>query len=154
MTIEELLEIEEIKMLRTRYALYLDCGEIDKLVALFVEDGVCEWPEHMGGHWVGREQMFENWSAVFRDEGKGEPFNLLHIATNPYIRLTGPTSATGRYYALSLHAHEPKLEDKFAAMGIHDDQYVKVDGKWYFEKTRYDFMHPMRIYNGPRIPFD
>ena len=30
--------------------------------------------------------------------------------------------------------------------------YRKVDGKWFFEKTRYDFLWPVRRYQGFRTP--
>jgi len=150
MTIEELLEIEEIKNLRNFYALYLDAGEIEKLVQLFVEDGVAEWPDFMGGHWVGRERMLQGWGDVFNSHG--QPFGHLHIATNPFIRLTGPDTANGRYYAISIHTTEKKLDEVINVIGIHDDLYRKVDGKWYFEKTRYDFLYPNRLYQGFRTP--
>ncbi|MEN3976423.1 nuclear transport factor 2 family protein [Emcibacter sp. SYSU 3D8] len=150
MTIEELLEIEEIKNLRHLYALYLDSGEIRRMVDLFLPDGVAEWPEHMGGYWSGHDQMFENWTKVYKDADL--PFAHLHIATNPFIRITGPDSANGRYYALSLHTTEKEIGDAISVIGVHDDVYRKVDGKWFFEKTRYDFLWPVRRYQGFRTP--
>jgi hypothetical protein len=150
MTIEELLEIEEIRQLRYLYALYLDAGEIGKLVDLFLEDGVAEWPEHMGGFWVGRQRMYEGWMSVYKQADL--PFAHMHIATNPFVRLTGPDTANGRYYAISVHTTEPTLDGVMNVFGVHDDLYRKVDGKWYFEKTRYDFLYPVRRYQGPRIP--
>ena len=150
MTIEELLEIEEIRQLRYLYALYLDAGEIDKLVALFTEDGVAEWPEHMGGYWIGRKAMHEGWLAVYKEADL--PFAHLHVATNPFVRLTGPDTANGRYYGISIHTVESDIKDVMNVMGVHDDLYRKIDGRWYFEKTRYDFLYPNRIYQGPRIP--
>lgn len=151
MTVEELLEIEEIKNLRNLYALYLDSGEIQKMVELFVEDGVAEWPDFMGGPWVGRQQLFDGWSAVYKEANT--PFAHMHIATNPFVRLTGPDTANGRYYAISVHTTEKSLDKVMNVFGIHDDLYRKIDGKWFFEKTRYDFLYPQRLYTGPRIPF-
>jgi hypothetical protein len=151
MTIEELLEIEEIKNLRHLYALYLDAGEIEKMVALFLENAVAEWPDFMGGHWVGRKQLFDGWTKVYKINNV--PFAHMHIATNPYIRLTSPNTANGRYYGISVHTTEKSLDQVMNVFGIHDDLYKKVDGKWFFEKTRYDFLYPNRLYQGPRIPF-
>ena len=150
MTVEELLEIEEIRQLRYLYALYLDAGEIGKLVELFLEDGVAEWPEHMGGFWEGRQRLYEGWMAVYKEADL--PFAHMHVATNPFVRLTGPDTANGRYYGISVHTTEEDIKDAMNVMGVHDDLYRKVDGKWYFEKTRYDFLYPRRIYQGPRIP--
>jgi hypothetical protein len=150
MTIEELLEIEEIRNLRHLYALYLDSGEIERLVDLFLEDGVAEWPEHMGGFWEGRQRMLEGWTRVYKESDM--PFAHLHIATNPFVRLTGPDTANGRYYAISVHTTETDIAQVINVIGIHDDLYRKVDGQWFFEKTRYDFLYPVRRYQGPRIP--
>jgi hypothetical protein len=150
MTIDELLAIEEIRQLRYLYAVYLDSGEIDKLVALFLEDGVAEFPESMGGPWVGRKHMHEGWSRVF--SGYVGPFDHLHVATNPFVRLITPETATGRYYGMSMHTSK-SAEGLIGAAGIHDDLYRKVSGRWYFEKTRFDFLYPRRSYVGPRIPF-
>src|SRR5690242_11910047 len=99
MTIDELLAIEEIRTVRYLYGHYLDSGEIEKMVALFTEDGIAEWPEHMGGHWKSKKQMFENWSKVFNDRAR--PFDRMHMWTNPYIRLTAPDMADGRFYMVS-----------------------------------------------------
>ena len=150
-TIEELLAIEEIRQLRYMYALYLDAGEIEKLDDLFVEDGVAEWPEHMGGFWEGRQALYDGWLAVYQEANL--PFAHMHVTTNPFVRLTGPDTANGRYYGISVHTVEDDLKGVMNVMGIHDDEYRKIDGKWYFEKTRYDFLYPNRIYQGPRIPF-
>ena len=150
MTVEELLEIEEIRQPRYLYALYLDAGEIGKLVELFLEDGVAEWPEHMGGFWEGRQRLYEGWMAVYKEADL--PFAHMHVATNPFVRLTGPDTANGRYYGISVHTTEEDIKDAMNVMGVHDDLYRKVDDKWYFEKTRYDFLYPRRIYQGPRIP--
>ena len=60
MTIEELLEIEEIKNLRIMYSHYFDGGQIDALASLFTEDAVCEFTEDYGGNWVGRQAFRGN----------------------------------------------------------------------------------------------
>jgi len=57
MTVEELLEIEEIKRLRIMYSHYIDGCDIDNLTGLFCEDAVCEFGEAYGGDWVGRETI-------------------------------------------------------------------------------------------------
>ena len=43
MTIEELLEIEEIKNPRMLYSHYYDGVEVEKLVDLFTDDAICEF---------------------------------------------------------------------------------------------------------------
>jgi hypothetical protein len=45
MTIEDIINIEEIKKLRSLYSHYFDAQDLDKLCALFTEDAKCEWDE-------------------------------------------------------------------------------------------------------------
>ena len=61
MTIQELLEIEEIKNLRIMYSHYIDGGDVDGLAQLFCEDATCEFGEAYGGDWVGREAIREHY---------------------------------------------------------------------------------------------
>jgi hypothetical protein len=61
-TVEELLEIEEIKQLRVLYSHYLDGGDLEGLVDLFCEDAVCEFGENYGGDWVGRDAIRQNYA--------------------------------------------------------------------------------------------
>ncbi len=83
MTVEELLEIEEIKQLRIMYSHYLDGGDLEGLVGLFCEDAVCEFGENYGGDWVGRETIRKNYSSYTSDEIK--PFSMfMHAVTNPW----------------------------------------------------------------------
>ena len=101
MTIEELLEIEEIKKLRIMYSHYLDSGDVDSLTALFCEDAVCEFGESYGGDWIGRQVIHENYSRFATDEIK--PFSFSHAVTNPWIRVLSDTRANGRWYFLDLN---------------------------------------------------
>ena len=64
-TVDELLQIESIKKLRTLYSHYFDGQFPDKMAELFTEDAVCEFGPDYGGDWVGKAQIranFESWS--------------------------------------------------------------------------------------------
>jgi hypothetical protein len=148
MTIEELLEIEEIKNLRIMYSHYFDGGQIDELAGLFTEDAVCEFTADYGGNWEGRETIRANY-ARFRVEGR--PFSFMHANTNPWIRLLGPTQANGRWYLLDLTLREG-VENPLGLFGIYDDVYRKVDGRWLIARTRIDFLWPNRSFFGYRTP--
>ncbi len=84
MTVEELLEIEEIKQLRIMYSHYLDGGDLEGLVGLFCEDAVCEFGENYGGDWVGRETIRKNYSSYTSDEIK--PFSMFMHAVNHHAK--------------------------------------------------------------------
>jgi len=148
-TVEELLEIEEIKNLRIMYSHYFDGGDLDNLAALFTEDAICEFGEEYGGNWVGRDTIRTNY-ANYATEGL-LPHSFMHANTNPWIRLTGPNTANGRWYLLDLNLRA-EAENPLSLFGIYDDLYRKVDDTWLISKTRIDFLWPRRDFIGLRDP--
>ena len=89
MTIEELLEIEEIKKIRSQYSHFYDANLLDDLVELFTQDAVCEWDASHGGCWIGKSQIRANYERYFKEFGNKE-WIVMHAVTNPWIELTGP----------------------------------------------------------------
>jgi len=148
MTIEELLEIEEIKNLRIMYGHYFDGGDLDNLTALFCEDAVCEFGEAYGGDWVGRDAIRKGYGNYATPDNP--PHSFMHAVTNPWIRLLSDTEANGRWYLLDLNLRED-TENPLALFGIYDDAYRKVDGKWLISRTRIDFLWPRREFYGLRV---
>lgn len=148
MTIEELLEIEEIKKLRIMYGHYFDGGDLDNLVALFCEDAVCEFGEAYGGDWVGRDAIRAGYCNYATPENP--PHSFMHAVTNPWIRLLSDTEANGRWYLLDLNLRED-AENPLALFGIYDDAYRKEGGKWLISRTRIDFLWPRREFYGLRV---
>jgi ketosteroid isomerase-like protein len=150
-TLEELLEIEDIKQLRMLYSHHIDGGDLDALVELFCEDAVCEFGESYGGDWVGRAAIRKGYGRFTSDAIP--PFSFLHATTNPWIRITGPDTASGRWYLLDMSLF-PGTENPLAAVGIYDDVYRKVDGRWRIARTRIDFLWPRRAVHGLRDQAD
>lgn len=140
-TVEELLEVEEIKRLRFMYSHCLDGGDLDGLVNLFSDDAVCEFGENYGGTWVGIEEIRKNYAPFCSEAFK--PFSLMHAVTNPWIRIEGDDTASGRWYLLDLNLL-PGRENPLQLFGIYDDVYRKVDGAWKIARTRIDFYWPDR----------
>ena len=147
MTIEELLEIEEIKNLRMLYSHYYDGVEVEKLVDLFTDDAICEFGPNFGGDWVGKETIRANYDKFAREEG--EIHSVMHAATNPWIRLIDEDTAYGRWYLLDIIT-DPARENPLGLFGIYDDVYKKVDGDWKIHRTRIDFLWPQRDFTGIR----
>lgn len=155
MTFEELNDREAIKDLRHAYSMHYDSRDVDALVELFAEDAICHFDESFGGDWVGRETIarnFAQWMAT------GEAFDTIHAVTNPFIELTGPDSAKGRWYLLDYLTRQgdnPVLktrgghDDPLFLIGLYEDRYRKVDGEWKFARTRLSSLWPTRDYPGP-----
>jgi len=140
-TLQDLLDIEEIKNLRILYSHYFDGQEIDKLMGLLTEDVVCEFGPEYGGDWVGHETIRKNFLGYM--EGEGQPWSVMHAITNHIIELTGPDTARGRCYLLDLNLADADQNPVFL-VGVYDDLYRKVDGRWLIDRTRIDFLWPDR----------
>lgn len=140
-TIEDLLNIHEIKNLRILYSAYFDGQEIDKLMGLLTPDAVCEFGPEYGGNWEGPETIRTNFlSYMEQDE---QPWRVMHAITNHFIELTGPDTAKGRCYLIDLNLEEGN-ENPLLLFGVYDDLYKKVDGQWLIRSTRIDFLWPTR----------
>ena len=147
MTLDELLVKETIKELRIAYSHCFDGKDLDGLVDLFTDDAVCEFGPDFGGDWVGKEQIRGNFSAYL---GNDEPlFSVMHVVTNPWIRLVDDTTANGRWYLQDVYSRVGQ-EHPLGLLGIYDDLYKKIDGCWKIHRTRIDFLWPNRHFTGPR----
>ena len=148
MTIEELLEIEEIKKTRILYSHYYDGANLDALCDLFTDDAVCEFGPEYGGDWVGKDQIRANYKEYI--EGEGDPHEVMHAVTNQWVELKGPNDANGRCYLLDLRT-KVGVENPLILFGIYDDVYKKVGGQWKIHRTRIDFLWPNRVMGESRI---
>jgi hypothetical protein len=151
-TIDDLLNIEEIKQVRNLFSHYFDGQDLGPLVDLFTDDAVCEFGPVFGGDWVGKEHIRAKFTAIMGEPGMavhGEPFSVLHAITNPWIRLLDDTTASGRWYLLDIHT-AVGVENPLILFGIYDDIYRKVDGRWLIHRTRIDFLWPRRDVRGDR----
>lgn len=151
LTVEELLDIEEIRQLRSLYSHYFDGREVDNLANLFTEDAVCEFGPNYGGDWVGRDTIRANYARQHeRTEGLTHAF--LHSVTNPWVELTGSDTARGRCYLLDINTRMAPGENPLMLLGVYVDDYRKVEGRWYIERTRIDFLWPNRDVRADQDP--
>jgi len=146
-TIENLIDIHEIKNLRILYSAYFDAQEIDKLMGLLAPDVLCEFGPEYGGNWEGHETIRAKFLSYM--EREGQPWSVMHAITNHIIELTGPDTAKGRCYLLDLNLADANPDPLFL-FGVYDDIYKKVDGNWLFYRTRIDFLWPTRYIMDPR----
>lgn len=143
MTLDELLAIEEIKQLRSKYSYCYDSADIDGLMSLFTDDAVCEWDASHGGTWDGAEAIRRNYLACFQAYGEGQPWKVMHAVTNPWIAFVDETTAEGRWFMLDFNFLD-LTPDPLGCIGIYNDLYKKVDGKWLIHRCKIDFLYPNR----------
>lgn len=147
MKVDELVEIEAIKNLRQLYSHHYDGKQVDALAELFTEDAICEFAAAFGEDWVGRDDIRDHFARFLENEGPD--FAVLHVVTNPVIRLVDPETAHGRWYLLDLQTANP-AENPLLLLGIYDDVYRKVAGEWRIHRMRIDFLWPRREVGEPR----
>jgi len=132
-TPEDLVEIEQIKVLKYRYARFLDTKEWDALAALFVEEATTSYS---GGQlsYEGRDAIIGFLKQVL---GSTEVLTT-HFMGQPEIELTGPTSAKGTWALRDLVIFpEPPPGMSVRGASFYEDEYVKVGGEWRFKHTGY-----------------
>lgn len=139
--LRELLEIEAIRQLRIDYSLYMDLRDMDKLIALFTDDAVCEYGPY--GSWEGKPVIFDNYKATFAGE-LAAPFTSMHINTNHRVDIHSATSASGQCYLTDIVTHVAPDENPILWFALYDEEYRKEDGQWKFARTSLQFFWPER----------
>ncbi len=146
-SIDDLLNIHEIKNLRIKYSTYFDAKELDNLMGLLTPDAVCEFGPEYGGNWEGSATIRANFLG-YLDNGE-EPWRVMHVISNHMVELTGPDTAKGRCYLLDWDLKQGNEQPLFLA-GVYDDLYKKIDSQWLIHRTRIDFLWPQRQILPPR----
>ena len=123
MTLQTLLDIEEIKALRHEFAWSLETSQPDALADLFTEDGIVD---------VGPWGKMDGQAAIRKGYGRsyrGMPsFTAMHAVTNPRIKVNGD-EATGSWYLLDLSLREAATQP-LQIVGIYDEIYRRTADGW------------------------
>lgn len=132
--LRELEDIQEIEKLKYRYAGYCDDGyNPDGIASLFVEDG--RWiVDGVGGNNQNREEIRAHFAAL---SGAIPWAQHYMIAPNITVAEDGQT-AEGTFYLLCLatiaRTADPTQFDAVILTIQYTDQFVKVDGEWFFQE--------------------
>ena len=147
LNVDRLLVIEDIKQLRVLYGHYLDTNNMDAIVTLFAPDAVVDAGL---GVWHGRDEIRAGLAKAFADydkQGHGS-YPFLHAMANQWIEITGPDSAQGRTYLLDWATERDPKESPLLILASYADEYARVDGKWYINRSRLDIVLPARNIGG------
>lgn len=155
MTIEELLEIEEIKNLQLAYAEFNDMHDVEGIVGLFTADAVLEVGEDWGGTWTGHEDIRRNFTEWFAEIG--ENYTSLYVMTNPRVKLDSPTTAHGRWNFIDFSNRQeesPQLvtpggsTNPLCLLGLYELRYLKTVAGWKISRYRLSYFWPKREFPG------
>lgn len=126
--VQRLVDIEDIKQLKARYAAACDDNyNPDALASLFTEDAI--WEGGILGHAKGREGI----RRMFANIPKTVPF-AVHQISNPLIEVDGD-SATGSWYLW-----QPMLfgDQALWLSAKYSDRYVRQGGVWLYQHLKLD----------------
>ena len=121
-TIDDLVAIREIEVLKAGYCRTIDRKDWDRLGARFTVDAEL----HHGGNTIrGRDAIVEIIRSTIGDA------LTAHCAHTPVLALTGATTATGHWGALYTREGGP------VNYGEYDESYVRGDdGCWQIAESR------------------
>ena len=126
--VQRLVDIEDIKQLKARYATLCDDDyQADGLAVLFTDDAV--WDGGPLGYAAGREAI----RTFFREAPSTVSF-AVHTVTNPLIEIDGD-AATGRWYLWQPMV----LRGSDACRWLcaqYDDRYVRTADGWRFAHVK------------------
>ena len=141
-TIQQLGDLEDIRMLKHRYFRGIDTADLDLLSDLFTNDLVVDY---RGGNYrvslEGRDNMIDFLANSFHSSALA-----MHHGHMPEITLTGEDTAEGIWYLEDIFIN---LDSRTHTVGsaIYRDHYRREDGKWRIARTEYDrvieFIRPL-----------
>jgi hypothetical protein len=140
--IKAMLDREQIRDLRTRYAHHLDSNNIAALADVFSVDAVVEVTVgKMEGIDAIRAGLRDAFTQFDRDRRGSYPF--MHAITNHWIELTGPDTARGRCYLIDFETASKPDPNPLLLLGLYIDDYRRIDGQWRITRTRLEVVWPL-----------
>lgn len=138
MDIKEMQNKMELKELVDTFSTLSDTKSVKEQTWLFTEDSLIE--VYMGGiktfELHGRNEI-ENAFTPFLAPFK----NIYHQSGQQTITELNDTIAKGTAYCLVVLISEEAGQIKIAKHGVvYNDDFVKIDGKWFFEKRISNFV--------------
>lgn len=132
-TLQQLSDIEEIKILKHRYFRGIDTADMALLAEVFTGEVACTYN---GGTYKvslnGRAAMLEFLANSFHSGAAA-----MHIGIMPEIAITGDNTATGIWYLQDVFINTEKDAHTFGT-AIYTDTYRREGGVWRIESTYYD----------------
>ena len=133
-----------IENLIARYTFALDFKDADAYASTFSENGILDSGI---GIKKGREEIKSVIALMNGFNGNAEVRR--HIISNIVLKIEGD-KAVGRAYWHSVKMDKVSGAPAFISFGHYEDEYVKVNGEWFFSKRKiYNEKRPNRSAKGP-----
>lgn len=134
MNLQQLSDIEAIRRAKAMYSWNYDSLDLEGLLSLFTKDAVCDFGPY--GTWVGIDAIRDGYKVNLAREGT--PFSTIHAMANQVIELQGDT-AHSRCFLLDIVMGAGN-ENPLRLLGIYDEDFRRVDGRWLISRSRIDFL--------------
>ena len=126
----------EIENVSNKYMVAVDAGDIETVMGTWADDGVLEW---VFGTEVGKAAIrkamsnFGGARPVDIPEGAKSRPRTRHQIINHVIDVTGNTAKSTAYW-FAFTNNTPQGDVQLLYFGHYEDEMVKVNGKWLFQK--------------------
>lgn len=131
--VERLEDQAEIENLTATFGYYFDKGLWDEAASLFASDGRFEYEQ--SGVYIGQNRI-ERAMHLLGPQGLAAGYLNNHMMLQNVIYVSGDgRTATGRWQGPIMLA-EPNSNGQWA-VGIYENDYVKEDGVWKFDKLHF-----------------
>jgi len=132
-TLQQLSDLEDIKLLKHAYFRCIDTGGAEELATLFTEDVTIDL--RGGGYRAkvdGRANMVDFIASAFNSD-----VIAMHHGHTPEIRFTGPDNAEGTWYLEDRFIDPARGADTIGS-AIYRDRYVRTGEGWKIAHSEYD----------------
>ena len=138
-SVERLLAYEEIRQLASRYAIYLDARDLEKLIELFIPD------VRVGREKSGREALRADFDSSLRSIG----VSFLEIG-NHAIELVDADHATGIVYCRAEIQDGGVTSERWIIQCIqYHDSYERRDEHWLFVRRKHFLVYGAELGTNP-----
>ena len=132
-TLQQLTDIEEIKLLKHRYFRGMDTANWDLLGTLFANEVTVDF--RGGGYRVnftGRDNFLTFLKNSFHSDAVA-----MHYGSMPEITLTGDDEAEGYWYLYDIFI-QADTRSQTTGTALYKDRYRRINGEWKIVATEYD----------------
>lgn len=137
--LRDLIEIEKIRKKKQLFSHLLDSLQLERWAELFADDAVAEWGPL--GDWVGRAGIYNRVKGSTADR---IPYYSMHMTTNVWIELTGPTTAKSCSYLHDVNNDLSPRINPIKMLGVYEELWEKIAGDWQIKHQRFQHLWPER----------
>ena len=132
--LQRLEDLEEIRQLQEDYIFHLDRGNFPEYAALYAKDGKMRLGPARADGRAEIERVARESFGYPEGRPTGGRLGGFHIVSGPRIDLDGDTGTGEVMWTVIATGEDGKPH--VTLVGRHNDDYVREDGRWRFQRRR------------------